>query len=268
MRFLRFKKLISLSQTKYIRYALGEVFFVVIGILLALQVNNLNEQRKTRVQEKNVLLALHNEISNNLISLETSLKEKRTILEVNKKLLENTFPGSNWKSESKLDSLMYYFTVSGWIYVADNGVLNEIVNSGKLSSLEDNNIKNLIASVPQQIAQIVEEDRLYREDLHQYFIPYLSKNFALKNITKYRELYSYNKSSLGKSNFDVNPYKILGDIEFENILTVQAIWIKFSIEICENLKIKYLEIQSLIENKYPEIDYSELKDSLEKGFWG
>ena len=66
----------------------------------------------------------------------------------------------------------------------------------------------------------------------------------------------------------MNPYKILGDIEFENILTVQAIWIKFSIEICENLKIKYLEIQSLIENKYPEIDYSELKDSLEKGFWG
>ena len=65
-----------------------------------------------------------------------------------------------------------------------------------------------------------------------------------------------------------NPYKILGDIEFENILTVQAIWIKFSIEISENLKIKYLEIQSLIENKYPEIDYSELKDSLEKGFWG
>ena len=91
------------------------------------------------------MLALHNEISNNLTSLETSLKEKRTILEVNKELLENTFPGSNWKSESKLDSLMYYFTVSGWIYVADNGVLNEIVNSGKLSSLGDNNIKNLIS---------------------------------------------------------------------------------------------------------------------------
>ena len=66
----------------------------------------------------------------------------------------------------------------------------------------------------------------------------------------------------------MNPYKILGDIEFENILTIQAIWIKFSIEICENLKIKYLEIQSLIEHKYPEIDYSELKDNLEKGFWG
>ena len=44
--------MISLSQAKYLRYALGEVFFVVIGILLALQVNNLNEERKTRVQEK------------------------------------------------------------------------------------------------------------------------------------------------------------------------------------------------------------------------
>ena len=66
---------------------------------------------------------------------------------------------------------MYYITVSGWIYVPDNGVLNEIVNSGKLSDLENNSIKNLVASIPQQVSQILEEDRLYRDDLHQYFSP-------------------------------------------------------------------------------------------------
>ena len=80
MRFLRFEKIINLVRGKYLRYAVGEIILVVIGILLALQVNNLNEKRKLRVQEKNVLLALHNEISSNLISLETSLNEKKTIL--------------------------------------------------------------------------------------------------------------------------------------------------------------------------------------------
>ena len=77
MRFLRFEKIVNLVRGKYLRYAVGEIILVVIGILLALQVNNLNEKRKLRVQEKNVLLSLHNEISSNLISLETSLNEKK-----------------------------------------------------------------------------------------------------------------------------------------------------------------------------------------------
>ena len=55
---------------------------------------------------------------------------------------------------------MYYFTVSGWIYVSDNGVLNELVNSGQTNIIENNKIKSLIASLPQQINQITEEDRL------------------------------------------------------------------------------------------------------------
>ena len=55
---------------KYLRYAFGEVILVVIGILIALQVNNWNEYRKEKVEEKKILLSLHNEISNNLESLQ------------------------------------------------------------------------------------------------------------------------------------------------------------------------------------------------------
>ena len=101
MRFLRFEKIINLVRGKYLRYAVGEIILVVIGILLALQVNNLNEKRKLRVQEKNVLLSLHNEISSNLISLETSLNEKKTILQVNKKLFENTSPEGKMEIKRK-----------------------------------------------------------------------------------------------------------------------------------------------------------------------
>ena len=37
---------------KYLKYAIGEIVLVVIGILIALQINNWNEQRKTRINEK------------------------------------------------------------------------------------------------------------------------------------------------------------------------------------------------------------------------
>ena len=62
--------MVSMETGKYLRYAVGEIVLVVIGILIALQVNNWNEYRKEKVEEKKILLSLHNEISNNLESLQ------------------------------------------------------------------------------------------------------------------------------------------------------------------------------------------------------
>ena len=42
--------------SKYLLYAIGEILLVMIGILLAWQVNNWNEWRKDRVKENEVLL--------------------------------------------------------------------------------------------------------------------------------------------------------------------------------------------------------------------
>jgi hypothetical protein len=53
------QKLLSQNQvTRYLAYAVGEIFLVVIGILIALQVNNWNEQRKSREAETNFYTAL------------------------------------------------------------------------------------------------------------------------------------------------------------------------------------------------------------------
>ena len=43
---------------------------------------------------------------------------------------------------------------------------------------------------------------------------------------------------------------------------------KFSIEICKDLKIKFLQLQILIESKYNDVDYGTLNQDLEEGFWG
>jgi hypothetical protein len=43
---------------KYFKYAVGEIVLVIIGILIALQISNLNEQRKERIKEQTILLQL------------------------------------------------------------------------------------------------------------------------------------------------------------------------------------------------------------------
>ncbi|WP_406684817.1 DUF6090 family protein [Seonamhaeicola sp. MEBiC1930] len=53
------QKLLSEGKTgKYLQYAIGEIILVVIGILLALQINNWNEARKNKILEKEYLVRL------------------------------------------------------------------------------------------------------------------------------------------------------------------------------------------------------------------
>ena len=49
------QNLLSEGKTvKYLKYAIGEIVLVVIGILIALSINNWNEQKKSRDREKEV----------------------------------------------------------------------------------------------------------------------------------------------------------------------------------------------------------------------
>lgn len=52
---------------KYARYALGEIVLVVIGILIALQINTWNEQRKEREKFDQLLIEVHDELVTNII---------------------------------------------------------------------------------------------------------------------------------------------------------------------------------------------------------
>ena len=264
MRFFRFKKLVSLETGKYLRYAVGEVVLVVIGILIALQVNNWNENRKDNIEEKKILLSLHNEISNNLRNLQVVIDEKNKIIDVNQYIIENSDKSGEWKSEKSIDSLMNYISLSGWIFVPQDGVLNEILNSGKLLIIKNELIKNEIASLTRLVSLMIEEDRQYRLDLHQYFLPFISKKYSLIEVTPYRKLLENYDFDIGKTSFPKSDKELLGNREFENILTIQSIWIKFSNEMSLNQKVKYLEIQKLIEKEYPKIDFKNLGKNQKK----
>ncbi len=63
---------------KYLMYALGEIALVVVGILIALQINNWNEWRKDRVIETDLLIELHASVENNKNILERGLRSWQT----------------------------------------------------------------------------------------------------------------------------------------------------------------------------------------------
>jgi len=59
---------------KYARYAIGEIILVVIGILIALQINTWNEERKTRIIETKTLKEIRSNLMFDLIELDSDIK--------------------------------------------------------------------------------------------------------------------------------------------------------------------------------------------------
>tara|TARA_R110002167_G_scaffold270508_3_gene477027 strand:- start:120 stop:833 length:714 start_codon:yes stop_codon:yes gene_type:complete len=92
--------------SKYLLYAIGEIALVVIGILIALSINNWNEGNKRKSQEKKILLHMKRNLESNLLQdypnlvLDNSLKSTSIVLDY----LENRKPYN--------DSLDYHFA---WI---------------------------------------------------------------------------------------------------------------------------------------------------------
>jgi len=65
--------------TNYLKYAIGEIVLVVIGILVALQINNWNEEKKEQVQELKYLIEIKKNLESDLLQIENIRKEYQNI---------------------------------------------------------------------------------------------------------------------------------------------------------------------------------------------
>jgi hypothetical protein len=71
-RHIRQRLLTENKFSKYLLYAIGEIFLVVIGILIALSINNWNEQRKTVNKEKGYIRSIYQDLQKDLNRINTS----------------------------------------------------------------------------------------------------------------------------------------------------------------------------------------------------
>ncbi|QGY46865.1 hypothetical protein GM418_25360 [Maribellus comscasis] len=86
---MRYKFATEKRAAKYLRYAVGEILLVVIGILIALQVNNWNEQRKIQQDIDNTKRALEEELENNISSITNLLMSGYELSDLLKEFREN-----------------------------------------------------------------------------------------------------------------------------------------------------------------------------------
>lgn len=140
-RKLRLSLLGELGTRKYLLYAAGEVFLIVVGVMFALQLNNWNNLRIMRIQEKVILVRLNEELENSLgrISLfERAVQRKEeALIEIGPFL-----NGKPIEDERAFLEKVVSASAFGWEQpVMEQTTFEEILSSGKLSLIRDINLR-------------------------------------------------------------------------------------------------------------------------------
>jgi len=97
-RKIRQNLLMENKTGKYLKYAIGEIVLVVIGILIALQINNWNDERKNNIKEYNLLTEMLGNLKTDSIDMIGNVARNTRVLksaEAIQNQLENRIPWSD-----------------------------------------------------------------------------------------------------------------------------------------------------------------------------
>lgn len=135
----------AFAPGKYFKYAIGEIVLVVIGILIALQINNWNEQRKADRAENKALVALKKEFEQNIERFQFIL-EQRDSLQADLRAYFDIITDETILVEEKVKVKRRGYFGGNW--GAQNTVLNGLVNSGAIDNIKNDSLKTLLIYWP------------------------------------------------------------------------------------------------------------------------
>jgi hypothetical protein len=213
--------LLSLDKTtRYLVYAFGEIVLVVLGILIALQVNSWAENQKKKVEEQYLLTGLKKDFEQNRESALADYKVNEHNRKASDELLQIIRKEIPVRNQDHIDSL-FWRLYSFSSFDANTGVVDEIINSGKLGLIQDPELRFELTQWSGFIRNSEEDIKLRVELIMGQILSIVSQNFPIANIDKFSnyEYWSknYKRDISHRSEFEFDIDKIL-NMEFEGLL--------------------------------------------------
>ena len=139
---------------KYLKYAIGEIVLVVIGILIALSINNWNEERKLKQLQIAYLNRLINDLDHDLMTIEfveATINENQVIISDFINALN-----TNQDKNQILKSAIPYFE-KGWIiseFVPSTNTYTDLSQTGNMKVIDNTELVNDILSYYGYVTQV------------------------------------------------------------------------------------------------------------------
>ena len=185
---------------KYFKYAIGEIVLVIIGILIALSINNWNTNKNILKQQKKII----NQV---ILDLQQSEGELIKIIAFyDKQALASAYVSQSfWNKEELSDSLVRSFRVplSNQRYRPNMSMINSLINSGDIQLISYVKIRSNITAYFENTNTLLDDILRYEE---QYY------STGVENILKNMDVYSFdfenskNEIFESKKYFKYSPY--------------------------------------------------------------
>lgn len=188
--------------SKYLLYAIGEILLVMMGILLALQVNNWNEGRKNIVKEQIILNDLNKNLESNSSALEGYIKDsKRRLIHIEYilKYFENDLPYS--------DSLSIFLPRIAWKHQIN-------LVSSAYESLKSNGF-DVVQSNDLRLKIIELFDQVYQPEIQLINITGIEKGRDFREVFK----------NIPRGGIANNYKKVLDNDQLYYLLTIEKSWV-------------------------------------------
>jgi len=196
-RKIRQNLLMENKTGKYFKYAIGEIILVVIGILIALQVNSWNENRKNSEKEITILENLKTEFVINKTDLLETSNRNSIKYELVKKIL--LFTGQSNENLTKVSSdEMIYNLFGGHTADVSTGFIDDLLNSGNIYLINNDSLRQRLTNWNKELVDHKTESEdehaiWYRNSFH----PFMQKNYS----------------------YEIRGNNVLPDLEFKSIFT-------------------------------------------------
>ena len=143
IKFLRHmrKNLLNEGKTsRYIKYAIGEIILVVIGILIALAVNNWNQQKKDRRLGKDLIGRIHADLVQDTLYFRQTIQQNKLLREDIKDLLSRLYQGVN-SIEQVQEMSRVYDKALDQVFLINDNTYKSMISSGTLGLIENQKLK-------------------------------------------------------------------------------------------------------------------------------
>ena len=211
----------------YFKYAIGEIVLVVIGILIALSINNWNETNKNEREQIVFLNNLKNDLKNDLIQLDQILKFQKEKLSKVNELKDQLL---SIKDFEKIEQLLVNLTLDNDTYFPNTGSYTTTVSSGKIASLNPSSLRIAITNL---------YERYY--------------NRLIYNGEFYDKKLNEVSSSQGKFfntlTLKLNGKDVIEDSEFVNLITMWFVENSIYVKKGEETKSEILNVLKLVEQR-------------------
>jgi hypothetical protein len=233
---------------KYFKYAIGEIILVVVGILIDLQINNWNEKRKIKTEEKELITNLIFSFERKLNELE--IKNAGRVKNINginklRKIISN-------QDQAVTDPEMFGFLQDMFMWYTVNeefSIIDMLYSSGKINLISNDSLKAKLISWPDFMEEMLEEQRVVQDLVVNKLNPLISKYISSANLSN--SFKQKMDTTIIESPFPNDFGGLLKDRDFESLIAQKNIYLNANIK---DTKILIAEAKSILKTIEKELE--------------